>query len=261
MAKAVKNHFINSVKKSFLTALFKWIGKWVLLFLGAALFVFALYVLFSGAVPFQTLWVVLLMILSALCLLGFYLTRRARYHTVRALASGYSGERRTRKLLLKLPGDFIVLSDLLLGKNGRIQIDHIVLCPAGVVLIETKNRNGTIRLNNRKSQAKQIKLGRSGREYEQRFHTPVVQSTYLVEAFKTLCKKLGLPRFYVEGAVYFSNRRAIIESKATYPVFYYKKRSMLLKYLMEFSKKGNLLARQDAMEAARILRRNDYRFR
>jgi predicted RNA-binding Zn-ribbon protein involved in translation (DUF1610 family) len=59
---------------------------------------------------------------------------------------GLIGERRVRKQLERLPSeDFKVLNNLLIkGKKGTVQIDHIVISPHGIFVIETKNYTGWI---------------------------------------------------------------------------------------------------------------------
>jgi len=59
---------------------------------------------------------------------------------------GLIGERRIRKQLRTLPSeDYRVLNNLLIkGKKGTSQIDHIVISPQGIFVIETKNYSGWI---------------------------------------------------------------------------------------------------------------------
>ena len=59
---------------------------------------------------------------------------------------GLIGERRVKKQLRTLPPEqFKVLNNLLIkGKKGTSQIDHIVISPQGIFVIETKNYSGWI---------------------------------------------------------------------------------------------------------------------
>jgi hypothetical protein len=59
---------------------------------------------------------------------------------------GLIGERRVRKQLRRLPEEnYKVLNDIILrGKKGTSQVDHLVISPYGIFVIETKNYNGWI---------------------------------------------------------------------------------------------------------------------
>ena len=59
---------------------------------------------------------------------------------------GLIGEWRVRKQLRRLPEEnYKVLNDITLrGKKGTSQIDHLVVSPYGIFVIETKNYNGWI---------------------------------------------------------------------------------------------------------------------
>ncbi len=57
---------------------------------------------------------------------------------------GVMGEGKVRKQLNKLPSEgYRVLNDLVIKtKTGLIQIDHVVISPFGIFVIETKNYKG-----------------------------------------------------------------------------------------------------------------------
>lgn len=56
-------------------------------------------------------------------------------------AKGKRGEMTVFRLLKKLPDEYHLFNDVLLKtKNGRtVQIDHVVVSPYGMFVIETKN--------------------------------------------------------------------------------------------------------------------------
>src|SRR6476620_1943025 len=62
-----------------------------------------------------------------------------------AWAAGAEGERRVAAALEDLPDTWVVVHDRLL-RPGRSQanLDHIAIGPAGVYLIDAKNRAGTV---------------------------------------------------------------------------------------------------------------------
>ena len=56
---------------------------------------------------------------------------------------GKYGERRVARKLDWLPAEYVALNDLLLPtRYGTTQIDHIVVSPYGIFVIETKNYKG-----------------------------------------------------------------------------------------------------------------------
>lgn len=65
-----------------------------------------------------------------------------------AVRKGENGEYKIDIQLDQLPKDYRYLSDLLIknpkAKSGYSQIDHVVLTPYGIFVIETKNYQGTI---------------------------------------------------------------------------------------------------------------------
>jgi hypothetical protein len=59
---------------------------------------------------------------------------------------GMIGERKARKQLSRLPSEnYRVLNDVVVKtKTGSSQIDHVVISPYGIFVIETKNYKGWI---------------------------------------------------------------------------------------------------------------------
>ncbi len=58
---------------------------------------------------------------------------------------GHFCEHLVRKKLQKLPEGYFIFNDLLFENNGRsAQIDHVVVSPYGVFVIETKGYKGWI---------------------------------------------------------------------------------------------------------------------
>lgn len=80
------------------------------------------------------------LLISLAPLAGFYYFLR-KY---RIYSGGWEGEKHVTKLLSsKLSDDYILLNDLYL-RNGGGDIDHVVLAPSGVFVLETKNWSGDI---------------------------------------------------------------------------------------------------------------------
>jgi hypothetical protein len=63
----------------------------------------------------------------------------------RRISAGIDGEREAARSLASLPDDYVVLHELRLpGDDGRCEIDHIVLGPTGLFVLETKRWSGQI---------------------------------------------------------------------------------------------------------------------
>jgi hypothetical protein len=68
---------------------------------------------------------------------------RPVYRKVGRFRAGIAGEQDVTRLLAKLPDDYVVVNDVVLpGQRGNI--DHVVLGPCGIVVIETKRYGGAI---------------------------------------------------------------------------------------------------------------------
>jgi hypothetical protein len=65
--------------------------------------------------------------------------------TTAAWAKGAEGERRTARLLDRLPADYRVLHDLRLPRT-RANIDHLVIGPTGVITVESKQYRQRVRV-------------------------------------------------------------------------------------------------------------------
>jgi hypothetical protein len=82
----------------------------------------------------------LLVSLVPLAAFYFYLRKYRIYN------AGWAGEKRVAKLLSgKLSDDYFLINDLYLYNGG--DIDHIVLGPSGIFVLETKNWSGDITCN------------------------------------------------------------------------------------------------------------------
>jgi hypothetical protein len=84
-----------------------------------------------------------------------------------AVQKGLRGERLVTERLAELPSDFFVINDILLP-NHKGNIDHVVIGPCGVVVIETKHYRGSVKIfrdhwyhngHERRSASKQANCG------------------------------------------------------------------------------------------------------
>lgn len=58
---------------------------------------------------------------------------------------GKRGEQQVCSILMQLPDEYYIWNDIVLQRNGySVQIDHVVISPYGIFVIETKNYTGRI---------------------------------------------------------------------------------------------------------------------
>lgn len=121
---------------------------------------------------------------------------------------GKVGEWRVALKLDWLPKEYIVLNDIMLQtQHGTTQIDHIVVSPYGIFIIETKNYKGWIFGHENSEEWKQSLLGRKriwGWSSEQhKFRNPIRQNQAHTRAIKSLISDIG--DFQIISIVVFSD--------------------------------------------------------
>ncbi len=77
---------------------------------------------------------------------GLYWWHKSILRDLESVYSGRKGEEEVARLLAELPPDTYVIHDLWIPDVG--QIDHIVLSPRGIFVIETKNHRGRVTYDN-----------------------------------------------------------------------------------------------------------------
>lgn len=131
------------------------------------------------------------------------LIRRYNY----AKAKGQHGEKWVAKLLMLLPDEYTIFNDVYILENGKsIQIDHIVLSPYGIFVIETKNYSGWIYGG---ENAQYWTKNMFGRKYP--FYNPLLQNYSHVKALYSL---FGFPMQYFISIVVFTDHATL---KGNYP--------------------------------------------
>ncbi len=148
---------------------------------------------------------------------------------------GVIGEKKTRKALEALPDDHVVIHDLLLqSEGGTAQIDHTVISPRGIFVIETKAYDGWI-FGTQKSEYWTQVMGKK----KQRFYNPARQNRTHVQVLKNTLARYGdLPYWPV---VVFSDTCELGKVDTTTPVIH---RKQLVDFILN-SKKDDVLARAD----------------
>ena len=95
---------------------------------------------------------------------------------------GLRGERMVFSILKELPDEYYIWNDIVLQRNGySVQIDHIVISPYGIFVIETKNFKGWIYGNDDCDKWTKMYYGR-----KYHFNNPVKQNHSHVKALANL---------------------------------------------------------------------------
>ena len=121
---------------------------------------------------------------------------------------GKLGEKRVAMKLDWLPKEYVTLNDILLPTYyGTTQIDHIVVSPYGIFVIETKNYKGWIFGHENSEEWKQSLLGKKGvwgcSSEQHKFRNPIRQNAAHARAVKAILKDVG--DFAIIPIVVFSN--------------------------------------------------------
>ena len=91
---------------------------------------------------------------------------------VYTLFAGLRGEHTVSRELHRLGGKYVILNDLLLRTEyGTCQIDHVVLSPYGIFVIETKNISGKITGNDEWKEWYWV-----GKAFNKTIYNPVMQN-------------------------------------------------------------------------------------
>ncbi|MBR5941755.1 MAG: NERD domain-containing protein, partial [Clostridia bacterium] len=114
--------------------------------------------------------------------------------------AGKRGENEVSRLLAQLPVDrYNVFNDVMFYNNNRsTQIDHIVVSPFGVFVIETKNYSGWISGNDRSEEWVKSNYGK-----KYRFRNPTMQNYGHV---RFLTELLGIDEGVFHSVVVFTTR-------------------------------------------------------
>ena len=149
------------------------------------------------------------LLLSLAPLIGFFFYLR-KY---RIYNGGWEGEKRVIKLLnSKLNDDYYLINDLYLGDGGG-DMDHVVLGPNGVFVLETKNWSGNITCNGDEWQ----RLGKRNfsASPSRQVKKNVAKIKHIIDNSQTL-RPLGI---WVECIVVFTNNHASLHlNNPTVPI-------------------------------------------
>jgi len=120
-------------------------------------------------------------------------------------SAGADGEEAAAKYLDLLDDSYHVIHDVVLpGMKGNI--DHIVLGPNGIFVVETKNHKGFITCNG--DSWRQLKIGRRGTSYFGNIGSPSKQVKRNAILLREFIQDNFKESFYVNGIVVFTNENA-----------------------------------------------------
>ncbi len=213
----------NQVRKNLAKA-----GLSAILF--AAFFALLIYIILS-TLQFGILEIAgLVFLLAPLAAFYFYLRK---YHIYRG---GWQGEKQVINLLTHtLSDDYFLLNDLYL-KDGGGDIDHIVLGPNGVFVLETKNWNGNISCNSDEwhRPGKRNFSGSPSRQVKRN----AAKIQQIIDGNPNL-RSLGI---WVEGIVVLTNKHATL--KVNNPTVTILKLPQLPNYLTTYRNSKNFSSEQ-----------------
>lgn len=150
--------------------------------------------------------------------LGFLLGTIPLFRRYKIWGSGAKGEEKTAKQLKQLKGRYHVFHYVVLPRT-KGDIDHIVIGPNGIFVIETKNNKGTITCNG--DSWSQHKTGKKGGHYKGKIGSPSRQAKRHASMLANMIGRRLHKRFHVNALVVFANKKAVLDlNHPTVPVLH-----------------------------------------
>lgn len=168
-------------------------------------------ILFSSCISLVMVYLnIYLSALSFLLMLFFLYRLTTDTKNIEILRSGVEGEKKTQKIFSRLSDEYYVYSDLkVIFEGNESQLDHVIVGPNGVFVIESKNIKGTIKGKVDEKYWIQEKTGSGGGNYKNEFYSPLKQVGTHVYRLSGLLKKSGV-NIWIESGVFFSNSKATL---------------------------------------------------
>ncbi|MGB4157498.1 MAG: nuclease-related domain-containing protein [Caldicoprobacterales bacterium] len=181
----------------------------------------------------------LLFVAGGVCLLFGALN----FNKAEIYKSGLVGEATSENVLSDLPDDYYLFPSIDIEFEGRkSQIDHLVVGPTGVFIVESKNINGDIVGSDDDNHITIHKIGQKGGEYQSTIYNPIKQVSTHVYRTSGYLREQGID-VWVQGMVYFTNPTSTVhlESKRI-PVFSENEDGgrELYNYILNYEGKRNL---------------------
>ncbi|MGL4108434.1 nuclease-related domain-containing protein [Clostridium sp. LP20] len=160
---------------------------------------------------------------------------------------GYIGESRVNSTLDKLSNEYITLKDLLLEtEKGTTQVDHVVVCPKGIFVIETKNYDGWIYGSDNQKYWTQVIY-----KNKNKFYNPVWQNKGHISAIRQ--KIIGIGNLPIYSIVAFGGGCTLKKINCDSPVIYM---NSLKKYIRDFQG-DRILSESEISQVISILNREN----
>lgn len=141
--------------------------------------------------------------IAAMILCGSAYFILARQYNI--LLSGIRGERSMLKTARKLDNNYTVFVNLPVRyKRNRSEIDMLVICEKGLLVVEVKNHSGVITGNDSDEFWHQYKHFRDGKITTAEIQNPIRQVNRQREILKNILKSNGID-VWIYSAVYYSN--------------------------------------------------------
>ena len=147
---------------------------------------------------------------AAFLAVGHYLKAKENLQQADYLEAGLKGEVEVARLLADgLDNDYYVYNDIRIRSGFRsAQVDHVVVGPCGVVLIETKNWRGRMVGDVQDKAWQQYRFSDS---LPRRVGNPVLQNQRHAEVVTAYLRSSGLPEVPVIPLLVFTARKATLE--------------------------------------------------
>lgn len=143
-----------------------------------------------------------------------------------AISAGDAGEHAVARKLRWLPkNEYFVINDLLIEKNNgnTTQIDHVVVSPYGIFVIETKNIYGYIHGSDRSA------LWRScWRNRDLVFDNPILQNESHIKALLEKLQKYNTP--FISIIAFSPNAELQVSVNDTYVIYWGQVRKLIRKH-------------------------------
>lgn len=188
-------------------------------------------------------------LIAIIILAAFILILYLKHRLSSASHKGWVGERRVYSRLLDLPDEYNIFDDVMIPKkNGKTtQIDHIVVSPYGIFVIETKNYQGIIIGN---GSANDWKQNIWGNEYK--LFNPAIQNYAHIAALKQFLPKYS--HRFIHNIVTFPNETKLnLFGISEHVVHYNNLRPTILTYSNRVLTDGQMHEVINAIHANNIL--------
>lgn len=169
------------------------------------------------------------------------------------LNSGVKGERQLFRTVKKLHGTNIVFHNLPVRyKRGRSELDMLIVCHAGVLIIEVKNHSGTICGSWNDEKWTQRKHYRDGKVTETFMDNPIKQMRRQRDIVKSILSAAG-EDVWIDSVLYFSSPNARLKLNLRESDYVCSESAELLEFLRGYER-GETLSKTRMEHIAQILK-------